>query len=53
MVHFIPAGAKLLVEESNQQGKALYEFATHEEIIDTLLTRSKSVAVANAAFQAH
>ena len=51
MVHFIPAGAKLLVEESNQQGKAVYEFATREEIIDTLLTRSKSVAVANAALR--
>ena len=51
MVHFIPAGAKVLVEESNQQGKAVYEFATREEIIDTLLTRSKSVAVANSALR--
>jgi hypothetical protein len=47
--HFVPAGAKLLIEESNADNEPVFEFATHEEIADARALLSKDKVLVAAA----
>ena len=47
--HLVPAGAKLLIDESNAENAPVFDFATHEEIAYARALLSKDKAVVAAA----
>jgi hypothetical protein len=47
--HFVPPGAKLLIDESNAEKEPVFDFATHEEVADARALLSKDKAVVAAA----